>query len=101
MPDPIGKISDSRYAQRLLAARPELAAEIAAPAPFNLICFRHTGGDEINQRILERLNRSGKLYLSHTVLDGRYTLRLCVGQTHTEARHVQAAWQQIQEAAEK
>jgi len=82
-----------------VSAHPDF--EIAAPAPFNLICFRHTGGDEINQRILERLNRSGKLYLSHTVLDGRYTLRLCVGQTHTEARHVQAAWQQIQEAAEK
>lgn len=80
-----------------ISAAPDF--ELAAPAPFNLVCFRHTGGDEINQHILERLNRSGKLYLTHTVLDGKYTLRLCAGQTHTEARHVHAAWQQIQAAA--
>jgi aromatic-L-amino-acid decarboxylase len=45
------------------------------------------------------LNRSGHLYLTHTRLDGVYTLRFCVGQTHTEARHVEAAWQRIQEVA--
>jgi aromatic-L-amino-acid decarboxylase len=71
--------------------------ELAAPAPLNLVCFRHIGGDEINQQILEGLNRSGKLYLTHTVLDGRYTLRFCVGQTHTEARHVEAAWEAIRQ----
>jgi aromatic-L-amino-acid decarboxylase len=49
--------------------------------------------------LLERLNRSGELYLTHTRLDGRYTLRLCVGQTNTEARHVEAAWRRIREAA--
>jgi aromatic-L-amino-acid decarboxylase len=47
----------------------------------------------------ERLNRSGELYLTHTVLANRYTLRLCVGQTNTEARHVEAAWRRIQEVA--
>jgi aromatic-L-amino-acid decarboxylase len=73
--------------------------ELAAPAPLNLVCFRHVGGDALNERLLERLNRSGKLYLSHTKLDDRYTLRLCVGQTHTEAVHVQKAWQLIQETA--
>jgi aromatic-L-amino-acid decarboxylase len=73
--------------------------ELAAPAPLNLVCFRHAGGDEINQRIMDRLNSSGKLYLTHTRLDGKLTLRLCVGQTHTEARHVEAAWEQIQQAA--
>jgi aromatic-L-amino-acid/L-tryptophan decarboxylase len=72
---------------------------LAAPAPLNLVCFRHRGGDAINQRLLERLNESGRLYLSHTVLDGRYTLRLSIGQTHTEARHVAAAWEEIEEAA--
>jgi aromatic-L-amino-acid decarboxylase len=71
--------------------------ELAAPVPLNLVCFRHIGGDEINQQILEGLNRSGKLYLTHTVLDGRYTLRFCVGQTHTEARHVEAAWEAIRQ----
>jgi aromatic-L-amino-acid decarboxylase len=73
--------------------------ELAAPAPLNLVCFRHVGGDEINQGILDRLNNSGKLYLTHTRLDDRLTLRLCVGQTHTEARHVEAAWEEIQQAA--
>ncbi|MGQ9600511.1 MAG: aminotransferase class V-fold PLP-dependent enzyme [Anaerolineae bacterium] len=73
--------------------------ELVAPPPLNLVCFRHIGEDEINRRLLERLNRSGKLYLSHTVLDGRYTLRFCVGQTYTEAEHVARAWQQIQETA--
>jgi aromatic-L-amino-acid decarboxylase len=74
--------------------------EMAAPAPLNLVCFRHIGGDEVNQRILDRLNRSGKLYLTHTRLDERLTLRLCVGQTHTEEQHVEGAWELIRKAAE-
>ena len=74
------------------------AFELAAPAPLNLVCFRvREGGDEANRQLLEKLNKSGRIYLTHTVLDGRYTLRLCVGQTHTEARHVSAAWEQIRE----
>jgi aromatic-L-amino-acid decarboxylase len=75
--------------------------ELAAPVPLNLICFRHTGGDDINRRLLDRLNQSGKLYLTHTTLDDRYTLRLCVGQARTEERHVEAAWRLIEETAEQ
>ncbi len=73
--------------------------ELAAPAPLNLVCFRHKAGDDFNRRLLDRLNRGGALYLTHTVLKGRHTLRLCVGQTWTEARHVEAAWRRIQETA--
>ncbi|MGH9499383.1 MAG: pyridoxal-dependent decarboxylase [Terriglobales bacterium] len=73
--------------------------ELAAPVPLNLVCFRHQGGDEVNQGIMERLNRSGDLYLTHTKLANRTTLRLCVGQTNTEARHVERAWKRIQEEA--
>lgn len=73
--------------------------ELAAPAPLNLVCFRHRGGDEVNQALLERLNRSGDLYLTHTRLHDRFTLRMCVGQTYTELRHVERAWQRIQEEA--
>jgi len=73
--------------------------ELAAPAPLNLVCFRHRGGDRFNERLLERLNASGALYLTHTRLADRYTLRLCVGQTHTEARHVHAAWERIRATA--
>ena len=73
--------------------------EQAAPAPLNLVCFRHRGGDEVNRQLLERLNASGALYLSHTKLEGRYTLRMSIGQTHTEEHHVAAAWQRIVETA--
>jgi aromatic-L-amino-acid decarboxylase len=74
--------------------------ELAAPTPLNLVCFRHRGGDEINQRILDRLNRSGRLYLTHTRLTGQLTLRMSIGQTQTQRRHVVEAWRQIQQAAE-
>jgi aromatic-L-amino-acid decarboxylase len=75
--------------------------ELAAPVPLNLVCFRHKGGDEANQGLMERLNRSGDLYLTHTKLSGRTTLRMCIGQTNTEARHVGRAWKRIQEEAER
>jgi aromatic-L-amino-acid decarboxylase len=73
--------------------------ELAAPVPLNLVCFRHKGGDAINQTIMDRLNRSGDLYLTHTKLNGKFTLRLCVGQTNTQARHVERAWERIQDEA--
>jgi aromatic-L-amino-acid decarboxylase len=75
--------------------------ELAAPAPLNLVCFRHKGGDAANQTIMDRLNRSGDLFLTHTRLDGKLTLRLCVGQTNTQARHVEKAWNRIREEAQK
>lgn len=75
--------------------------ELAAPAPLNLVCFRHRGGDDLNRRLLEQLNGSGELYLTHTSLGGRYTLRLCIGQTRTEERHVEAAWRRIRETAQE
>ncbi|HYT31089.1 MAG TPA: aminotransferase class V-fold PLP-dependent enzyme, partial [Thermoanaerobaculia bacterium] len=74
--------------------------ELAAPASLNLICFRHTSGDAANERLLEKLNSGGQIYLTHTKLDGRYTLRVCVGQAQTEERHVEEAWKRIREAAE-
>ncbi len=74
--------------------------DLAAPVPLNLVCFRHIAGDDFNRELLARLNASGSLYLTHTVLSGRYTLRLCVGQTHTAERHVRQAWQRIVETAE-
>jgi aromatic-L-amino-acid/L-tryptophan decarboxylase len=74
--------------------------ELAAPVPLNLICFRHRGGDEINQRILDRLNSSGRLYLTHTKLGGKLTLRLCIAQTNVERRHVEQAWGLLREAAD-
>ena len=75
--------------------------EVAAPAPLNLVCFRHRGGDKANEELMNRLNRSGALYLTHTKLDGKFTLRICIGQTNTEERHVEHAWERIQEEATK
>jgi aromatic-L-amino-acid decarboxylase len=73
--------------------------EIAAPAPLNLVCFRYRGSDQANQLLMDRLNASGELYLTHTRLRDRFVLRFCVGQTNTEMRHVERAWQRIQEEA--
>jgi aromatic-L-amino-acid/L-tryptophan decarboxylase len=72
--------------------------ELAAPAALNLVCFRHRGGDGVNQQILDRVNASGKLFMTHTRLNDRLTLRFCVGQTNTQRRHVEEAWRQIIEA---
>jgi aromatic-L-amino-acid decarboxylase len=74
--------------------------EIAAPTPLNLVCFRHRGGDKANEELMDRLNRSGDLYLTHTRLNQRFTLRFCVGQTNTEERHVERAWKRIQQEAD-
>lgn len=75
--------------------------EIMAPAPLNLICFRYRGADADNERLMNRLNRSGELYLTHTRLNGRFTLRFSVGQTNTELRHVEHAWQKIKDEASR
>lgn len=71
--------------------------ELAAPAPLNLVCFRLRGGDELNEKLLQRLNASGAVYLTHTKLNGRFVLRMCIGQMETEEKHVTAAWRRIQE----
>jgi aromatic-L-amino-acid/L-tryptophan decarboxylase len=75
--------------------------EIAAPAPLNLVCFRLKSGDQANQQLMDTLNHSGDLYLTHTKLDSKFTLRLCIGQTNTTERHVEKAWKHIQETASK
>ena len=75
--------------------------EIMAPPTLNLVCFRLTSGDAANEELMRKLNASGKLYLSHTKLNGKYTLRLCVGQTYTEEQHVRAAWKEIEAEARK
>jgi aromatic-L-amino-acid/L-tryptophan decarboxylase len=73
--------------------------ELLAPVPLNLVCFAHRSGDDFNRRLLECLNQTGRLYMTHTQLNGRYTLRFCVGQTHTTSEHVNRAWALIQDTA--
>ena len=71
--------------------------ELAAPAPLNLVCFRLKAGDEANQKLMAQLNSSGELYLTHTRLEDKFTLRMCIGQTNTTERHVTKAWNRIQQ----
>ncbi|HEV2402454.1 MAG TPA: pyridoxal-dependent decarboxylase [Candidatus Sulfotelmatobacter sp.] len=81
--------------------RQDTRFELAAPVPLNLVCFRHKAGDAANQAIMDRLNRGGDLFLTHTKLNGKFTLRLSIGQMHTEERHVESAWKRICEEAAK
>jgi aromatic-L-amino-acid decarboxylase len=81
-----------------VAAHPRF--ELAAPCLLNLVCFRHAGDDAINRALLDRLNASGRLYLTHTRLNDRLTLRLSVGTSRTEQRHLREAWRFIRVTAE-
>ena len=73
--------------------------ELAAPVPFSLVCFRYRGDNAINQRLLEELNRSGKAFLSHTVLDGKFVLRCAIGNFQTNETDVRETWDLIRETA--
>lgn len=75
------------------------AWELAAPVHLNLVCFRHRGGDAVNRRILDRVNASGRMFLTHTRLHDRLTLRLCIGGLTTLREHVVEAWRLLGEAA--
>lgn len=80
--------------------------EMMAPAPFSTVCFRwrpegllpETAGsaiDQANERLLERVNASGEVFLSHTKLNGAFTLRFAIGNLKTERRHLERAWEII------
>ena len=75
--------------------------ELAAPVPFSVVCFRLTGEwtDDDNARILDAVNASGDVFLSHTRLDGRYVLRLAIGNLQTAELHVRRAWDLLNSAA--
>ena len=80
--------------------------EVVAPVPFSLVCFRYAPSgvheealNEVNARILARVNETGEAFLSHTKLRGRYILRLAVGNIRTEERHVRRAWELLRQAA--
>ena len=75
--------------------------ELAVKPPLNLVCFRHRSGDAVNQALMDKLNESGKLYLTHTRLSDKLVLRFCVGQTRTELEHVQTAWRLIKLTAKE
>lgn len=80
--------------------------EVVAPTPLSVVCFRYRPQhnnlseavlDKLNERILEAVNKTGEVFLSHTKLHGRYTLRLAVGNLGTTEQHVRRAWELLQE----
>jgi aromatic-L-amino-acid decarboxylase len=79
--------------------------ELLAPADLALVCFRLNDGrdepalNELNRRFLAEINAAGPVFLTHTTLRGKYTLRFVVGQRTTEERHVRGAWDIITAAA--
>jgi aromatic-L-amino-acid/L-tryptophan decarboxylase len=79
--------------------RDEPGWELCAPRPFSLVCFRLAASDETNEALLERVNASGEVFLSHTRLDGRYVLRLVVGNAWTTEDDVRLAWDVLRREA--
>jgi aromatic-L-amino-acid/L-tryptophan decarboxylase len=107
--------------QQILRAHLELARSFAewvdaapdferlAPTNFSVVVFRFKPVgetreevlDQMNTRVLQRLNESGEVFLSHTRVAGRYALRLAIGNIRTSAAHVERAWQLARNAAER
>jgi len=79
--------------------RDEPGWELCAPRHFSLVCFRRDGSDAANEAILERVNASGEIFISHTRLDDRYVLRLAIGSEATTEDDVRRAWDAIRAAA--
>jgi aromatic-L-amino-acid decarboxylase len=87
-------------AQELAAwARADSRFEVVAPHPLSLVCLRLVAGDEATEALLRAVNESGQAYLSHTKVHGRYVLRVAIGATGTERRHVEALWALLQRLA--
>ena len=88
--------SHVRWAQEFAAmvdADPRF--ERVAPAPLSTVCFRVKGSDQENQALLDRVNATGKFFLSHTVLNGRFVIRLAIGNIATTREDVAYAWELI------
>ncbi|KAL6982553.1 Tyrosine decarboxylase 2, partial [Sarracenia purpurea var. burkii] len=80
--------------------------QVVAPRKFSLVCFcllpphdREDFANKLNSNLLDAVNSTGKLFISHTVLSGNYTLRFAVGAPLTEERHVNEAWSVLQDKA--
>ncbi|MCL5991185.1 MAG: aminotransferase class V-fold PLP-dependent enzyme [Bacteroidetes bacterium] len=83
--------------------------EILAPVPFNTICFRYKPAgvvheeeiNKINENLLSKLNETGKLFLTHTKLNGKYVIRFMIGQTNVNEKHVSEAWELLKSESRK
>jgi aromatic-L-amino-acid decarboxylase len=89
-----------------LAAKIEASDEweLLAPHPLSVVCFRYCGApeaerDEFNERLLEAVNASGTGFISHTKLNGQYTIRVAIGNLRTTHEDVERLWERLQIAA--
>lgn len=100
----IARIREHCRLARLFASWVEASDdfEMMAPVPFALVCFRACPAgvadlDALNERIMNEINTSGSAYLSHTKLNGKFTLRLSVGSIRVEERHLKKVWDILNE----
>jgi aromatic-L-amino-acid decarboxylase len=70
-----------------------------APTDLSLVCFVHRDGDAASEQLLQSVNRSGRAFLTHTRLADRYVIRVAIGGTYTERRHVEALWELVRSLA--
>jgi aromatic-L-amino-acid decarboxylase len=75
--------------------------ELVVEPPLNLVCFRHKAGDDFNIRLMNEINEQGKIFFTHTKLNNQIVLRMSIGQTNTEEKHVEKAWEIIVDTAKK
>ena len=79
--------------------RAEPGWDLCAPSPFSVVCFRHEGDDDENEALMARVNATGEIFLSHTKLDGRFVLRLAIGNARTCEEDVRLAWDVLRREA--
>lgn len=82
---------------KIVAADPDF--EIAAPHPLSVVCFRYRGSDDDNRRLMDAVNATGRVFLSHTVLNGRVVIRLAIGNIGTTWDDVAAVWGLVKDTA--
>ncbi|KAK3013807.1 hypothetical protein RJ639_009733 [Escallonia herrerae] len=97
-------IALAKHFEELIAQDPRF--EVVTPCKFSLVCFRllpphkdDNSAYKINHDLLDAVNSTGKIFISHTVLSGKYILRFAVGAPLTEERHIVSAWKVLQDVA--
>jgi aromatic-L-amino-acid decarboxylase len=75
--------------------------ERVAPVPFSVVCFRLRGSDEQNKALLEKVNESRSIFLSHTALNGQFVIRIAIGNIATGLADIELTWKLILDAAEE
>jgi aromatic-L-amino-acid decarboxylase len=91
-----------KWFEEQVIAHPDF--ELILPRVLNVVVFRHIANDdpnEFNKQLVEKLNSSGEMYVSHTVLNKNYAIRMVTGNTRVQMEHVEKSWQQIVSSAQE